>query len=57
MDWIIDLPRKFPNKPENKPIQTLKADRFHGSVTIHFSDGIPQKWDLKLCGRAEKDQL
>jgi len=49
MDWIQNFVERF---CMYKEIQTLKADKFHGSVTIHFSDGVPMNYELKLVRRA-----
>ena len=53
MDWIADFVSRFVTFKE---IQTLKADKFHGSLTINFADGIPHNYELKLCRRAEKSE-
>jgi len=54
IDWMQDFVKRF---CMFKEIQTLKADKFHGSVTIHFSDGVPMNYELRLCRRVENSNL
>ena len=53
MDWIQSFIERF---CMFKEIQTLKADKFHGSITINFSDGVAQSYNLSLHRRAERAQ-
>lgn len=48
MDWIGDFADGFCYFPE---IRKLKAEKFHGSLTIDFSDGRPMSYALKVCRR------
>lgn len=49
MDWVSDFIKRF---CVYKEIQALKADKFHGSITLNFSDGVVQSYDLKLHRKA-----
>ena len=49
IDWLEDFYNRF---KIFKEIQTLKADKFHGSITINFSDGVAQSYNLSLHRRA-----
>lgn len=53
MDWAADFIKRF---CVYKEIQSLRADKFHGSITLNFSDGVVQGYELKLHRRAEKVQ-
>ena len=50
MDWLKNFTDRF---SRFKEIQTLQADSFHGSITIHFSCGVPMNYELKMVRRAE----
>ena len=45
MDWIDEFKARFENREE---ISNLKRDKFHGSVAINFSDGVPINCNMKL---------
>lgn len=47
-DWLKDFESKL-GYPE---IQRLKADKFHGSIEIHFCSGEPLNYNLKLHRKA-----
>lgn len=51
MDWLETFKTKFSGYEE---LQQLKADKFHGSLTIHFCEGVSQSYDFKLHRRAIK---
>ena len=53
IDWVQDFIQRF---GIYKEIQSLKADKFHGSITINFSDGVAQSYNLSLHRRAERAQ-
>ena len=53
MDWIQSFIERF---CMYKEIQTLKEDKFHGSITIHFSDGVAMGYELKMTRIANKIQ-
>lgn len=48
MDWLNDLQIKFGDRDKYPEIQTLKKDKFRGSVQIHFDNGLPLKYKLEL---------
>ena len=50
MDWINDFVERF---EDYKEIQSLKADKFYGSLNIHFKDGLSMIYDLKLSRQAK----
>ena len=50
-DWCFDFVKKF---SRFKEIQSLKKDKFHGSLTLNFADWTPHAYELKVCRRAEK---
>lgn len=53
MDWLDEFKYRFSKFPE---LGSIKKDKLHGSLTINFSDGIAQNYDLKihrLCYRVE----
>lgn len=53
MDWIKTFAEKF-ESCEN--IKHLAADKFHGALTINFSDGIPHNCKLEQYFRIIKNQ-
>jgi len=42
-DWTKDLEFRFNG---HKELHTLKDDKFHGSLTVNFSDGVPMNCNL-----------
>lgn len=50
MDWISDFTDRFSNFVE---LQGIKEKRLHGSLTINFSDGVAQNYDLKIHRKYE----
>lgn len=44
IDWLEDFERRF-----NKDIliQQLKKNKFHGSLTLNFHEGLPVNCDMK----------
>ncbi len=44
MDWINDFKERCRTE---KQIQSLKIDKFHGSLLINFHEGVPVNCDLK----------
>jgi len=36
MDWVKDFEKRFEN---DEILPVLKQDKFHGNVTLNFSDG------------------
>ncbi|HDY68070.1 MAG TPA: hypothetical protein ENH85_09785 [Candidatus Scalindua sp.] len=53
MDWIQDFTNKFSHYNE---LQYLKRTRFHGSVIINFSDGMPHNCERRMHMVAKKDK-
>ena len=50
MDWLDEFEKRFRDFPE---IKRIKENHFHGSVEIHFSDGQPMNYDMKIHRRHE----
>lgn len=50
MDWIESFLKSFSCYEE---IQKLREKRFHGSIEINFSDGVPQNYNFKQHRRAD----
>ena len=53
MDWVISFVERFQKFEE---IQNLKIKKFHGSLTINFSDGVPINYNLLIHRRGENNQ-
>ena len=54
MDWIEDFVDKFSNE---SALKNLWADKFHGSITINFSDGVPHSCKINKNLRAKQSTL
>ena len=50
IDWLESFYSAF---KQFKEIRTLRADGFHGSLTLHFCDGVVHSYDLSLHRRAK----
>jgi len=49
MDWLHDFEVKFKDYQE---LQVLKKEKYHGSLMINFSDGVPQNYNFTIHRRA-----
>ncbi len=54
MDFLKDFELRFSG---HKELQTLQADKFHGSVMINFSDGVPINCNLNKHFRLKYREL
>lgn len=53
MDWVNDFVERF---KLFKEIQSLRADKFHGTIELNFSDGVVVNYNFKMHRRVEKIQ-
>jgi len=49
MDWFPDFAKKFHS---HSVISRLEEDKFHGSLTINFCDGVPNTAHINMCVKA-----
>ena len=53
-DWLNSFEQRFDNHIE---LHNLKTDKFHGSVTINFSDGVPMNCNLNRHLRVKNKDM
>ncbi len=53
-DWMRIFAEKFSCHPE---VGTLHQRRFHGSLTINFSDGVPHTFKIEQYFKPKKTNL
>ncbi len=53
MDWIQKFSEKFEHCLE---VKTLARRKFHGSLTINFSDGVPHTFKIEQHFKAKENQ-
>ncbi len=53
MDWMRGFAERFDHCSE---VKTLQQRRFHGSVTVHFADGIPHTFKIEQHFKARENQ-
>ena len=45
MDWLTLFSDKF---KEDKNLENLNRDRFHGKVILNFADGVPHNVKIEM---------
>ena len=49
IDWAEELNKKFGT---NRIISRLRAEKFHGKLTINFAGGSPHTCHVDMCVKA-----
>lgn len=52
MDWLPDFTKRF---WEYHEIRHIKQNKFHGTLEIHFADGVPHNANIRIFRKAGKE--